>query len=196
MVSPSNQNEKRFGKPDEVYAVGAIVIAWNFCENSLAFLLQHIIKVDHKTVTRIFELLSNQSRVDLVRLEGKQRLTQGEFDVLSAYLSAYLDCLENRNLVAHSQIKMNGAKGGLSLQKRSSKDRITFNRFHIPSDELLYIADTTYDLAQHGYNLAVSLAVGPHGGVRIREDGPLLPAPLPDKFPRPRKLNPIRPEDR
>lgn len=192
MTSPKAENEKRFGRSDEVYAVGAVIVAWNRCEGALFHILFRTLKVDWEMATRIFDLLGNQQRIDLLRLEAAKRLAAEENDRVIAFLAAYGTCMENRNVIAHSQISMDDIDGGLALLKKSRKDPSFLNRFHIPLDEMLEIANTIYNLAQNGEKLSMSIWAGPSR--QLSAAGKPFPVPLPDNFPPPRKLTPRAPE--
>jgi len=194
MSSPENDNERRFGSIDEVYAVGAVIVAWNLCEGAFAQLLLRTLRVEWQTAQRTFQLLGNQSRVDLLRLEGRRTLPADEFDRLDSCLTAYSICLENRNLVAHSQINMNAKDGGLSLQKPSTKDRLTMSLYRVPTADMMGVANTIFDLSQHAFRLSLAIWAGPSRRLGL-SNGQYVLAPLPDKFPRPRKLSPLPPED-
>lgn len=187
-------NAQRFGTADEVYAIGAVIVAWNLCEGVLFQLLMRAAKLQPKTATRVFNLLGNQSRLDLLRLESSSRLDPEDNERVLNFITAYGICLENRNLIAHSQIYMNAADDGLSLLKISSKDRITYNQYTVPTAEMMDVAVTTYDLAQWG--MAVSLAIWAGPTRTLQAGGKPFAAPLPGKFPLPRKLSPLPPEDR
>ncbi|MBE9064999.1 hypothetical protein [cf. Phormidesmis sp. LEGE 11477] len=72
------ENEKRFGRSDEVYAVGAMIVAWNRCEGALAHLLLRTLKVEWETASRLFEFLGNRERIDLLKLESARKLDDEE----------------------------------------------------------------------------------------------------------------------
>lgn len=194
MASSRTVNDRRFGRPDEVYAVGAVIIAWNQCESAFAELLRRTLATEWQTARRMFNLLGKQSRIDMLRLEGRRRLTEQEFDRLDASITAYGICLENRNLIAHSRIRMNWKEGGFSLSKTSSKDRLSENKFIVPTPEMMVVANDISDLAEHAGRLSLAIWAGPDRYL-IAGGKKRVHVPLPDRFPRPRKLTPLSPVD-
>ncbi|MCG6121809.1 MAG: hypothetical protein MEP57_03760 [Microvirga sp.] len=187
-------NQRRFGTADEIYAIGAVIVAWNLCEGVLEMLIRRVVKLDWKTARLVFNMLGNSSRQDLLRLEASARLTEEEIQRVENFLSAYSICLENRNLIAHSQIGMNAVEGGLNLTKASGRGRLSPNRYTVPTATMIEVATTTHSLAQWGFSLQMAIWAGPSR--MLTSGGKPFPAPLPDKFPRPNKLSPRAPEDR
>ncbi|WP_156884736.1 hypothetical protein [Stappia stellulata] len=121
-------------------------------------------------------------------------LSTEEFDCLDAYLAAFNVCLENRNLIAHSQINMNDVDGGISLTKSSKKDHLSLNRYHVPTDDMMEVARTMDDLKNNGFALSLAIWAGPKRLLSLGGQK-LLPVPLPSRFPLPRKLNPLPRKD-
>ncbi|MBE9065000.1 hypothetical protein [cf. Phormidesmis sp. LEGE 11477] len=66
---------------------------------------------------------------------------------------------------------------------------MSLNQFHIPVDQMLKIANTTYDLAQHGEMLSLSIWAGPSRELMAGQKP--IPVPLPSVFPQPVKLTPL-----
>lgn len=185
------KHQEWFGTRDDLYAVGAVIAAWNLCEQALQEIVRRTLKLEWETSERIFQLLGNQSRTDLLRLEGKRLLSEEEFNHVSIFSRYYSICGENRNLIAHASINRNAIQGGVSLSKISSKDRLSRNEFSVSQAEMIEVADAIYDLGQFGFFTAHAIWAGPTRMLFVGETA--MPMPLPDIFPQPRKLTP-RPE--
>ena len=189
MTPEKSDDEKRFGRTEEVYAVGAVIVAWNLCESALLQLLFRTLKLEWRTASRTFHLMGDRAVMSLLANECPQWLDDNELPRVMAFISAYAACLENRNIIAHSQINMNDVLGGVSLQKASRKDGSSVNRFYISADEMKTIASTMYDLAQYGAKLSLSIWAGPLRTLQAGEKN--VAVPLPDLFHTPRKLAPL-----
>ncbi len=175
-----------FGAPEDLQAAGAVIAAWNLCEQALSELLRRTLKIDWQTAERIFNLLGSQARIDLLLLEGKRLLSEDDFAHVQVFAKYFAICRENRNLIAHAAYNKNDVSGGISLSRTSRKDRITRNAFHVPTSDMLEVADAIYDLGQFGFSLSLAIWAGPTRTL-LAGNKPVS-APLPDIFGEPRKL--------
>ena len=177
-----------FGTPEDLQAAGTVIAAWNLCEHAFVDLLLQVLKIDYRLNARILNLLSDPNKIKLLVLEARDRLTPEEFARVDVFVKHMDICRESRNLIAHASYNRNAIAGGLSLSKAPGRDGVKSNTFLVSTAKMWELAETIYSLAQWGFRLSYAIMAGPQ---RIIKSGDLLiPMPLPDIPPQPRKLDP------
>jgi len=175
-----------FGSPEDLNAAGAVIAAWNSCEFALHQLLFRVLKVDWKLMARIFNLLGNEAREELLRLHSREVLCSEELEAVETFLEFQRICRENRNLVAHATYNSNSVEGGVSLSRSSRRDRLTTQSFSISTKEMWEVAQATYDVSQFGSTLAMAIWAGP--GRTLFAGERRIPTPIPQAPNKPRRI--------
>ncbi|MGI8611417.1 MAG: hypothetical protein ACR2KH_03970 [Sphingomicrobium sp.] len=184
------QKGRIFGTEELLAAAGSVIATWNYCEAIIGAMLPQFI-FPSAIGKAVFHNSHNALRLELLREAGKLRGDPLD-DLLAEFATQAAICIENRNLVAHAVYLPDfEVVGKYALQKAPKGRPDKINAFPIDSETMLEIADGCYRLGQFRLGIVSWHASRPGGPIEMFAE---LTA-LPDKPPRPRKLNPRPPKD-
>jgi len=182
------------GQRDHLHAFGVIVAAFNQLEFVLFVLFLRFVKGDPAAIQRIFVILQNHHRLEL--LENGIEMTVGDpqlKELLLYFAKGYKILNDNRNFLGHSHTILNNpTQDHLTFGKGSKRQPDKWSFAHMKLLDLQKIAEDIYRFWQFGSYLdsymnaketAKNVTVfSPFGTEAVREP------PLPDKPPEPMNL--------
>jgi hypothetical protein len=148
-----------FGSKDHLHAIGVIAAGWNFIETRYQAFTQLIFPHHPKASIRVFELLGNEGRWQLIRDELAPSLPESESELLLHFLKAAAICKENRNAVVHAQFFIVEDPNLLGLGKGRTKTLDAIRRYSFDVSSLRAIADEIREVGWFGLNLFASIQV-------------------------------------
>ena len=172
-----------FGDPPLLYAAGASIAAWNLCEIAMLGLLQQFIKSHNAISSKVYALLGNSSRSDLLEFCASQS-EKSIKELTYAFIKHYTICLQNRNLVAHAMYLRELPDSRHVLKKFPKHSIEKVNTFDVDEKAMLEIANGCYETYIFGVQIADCLVANPN----VINGGPLLHhmlSPLPKIPPQP-----------
>lgn len=187
------------GSRDHLHAVGVMIAAWNTVEMSFQGFIQLIFLNSWTEAIRVYALLNNAGRIQLIRNELARKLRDDERELLFHFLDGANICNENRNIVAHANYPTSPDLGPdrtsevLELSKGRAKDVCDIRSIKFSAKAIREMADATYGVSVLGFQLfsCINLRVSAEAWSERGKPVPML-IPLPQKPPRPRKWDQIQ----
>jgi hypothetical protein len=125
-----------FGDPPLLYAAGASIAAWNLCEIAMLGLLQQFIKSHNAISSKVYALLGNNSRSELLEFCSSQS-EKSIKELTYAFIKHYTICLQNRNTIAHAMYLREKPGGGHVLKKFPKFSVEKINTFDVDDRQCL-----------------------------------------------------------
>lgn len=173
-----------------VHAVGAIVIGWNYCEAEHLELTREVCGLgltsdfNGRISSRIIKPMSNRQRSDLLRGALSEVDLPPEANAsIDAFQSHFDICLQNRNLIVHSNYVEEFGR----VEIYSSKSHPNIQYRYLPDDAEFW--ETTISEFKRLYAFGADLTNEPFDQRIARQ------AQWPDIPPKPRDLNQMFPPD-
>jgi hypothetical protein len=113
-----------------------------------------------KAGIQVFELMSNDERVKLIRSELPSIISTGEYDLVDYFLTCANICKHNRNAIAHAHLGDQAPSENILLSTGRGSQRV----FTVNLADLREMADATYATALFGRSIwaAICLRLNNH----------------------------------
>jgi hypothetical protein len=164
-------------------------------EDTLAYLLGSYFSLTQDTANALYGLLGNRSRIDLLLyMAQKKEKDPDMLDKVKHLCKCFDICRENRNIVAHSSVRLLKPSEPIDIFKRSASTLGAFVSFGYDLAEIRRVLAEIETL--FGFATLLTTVHLWNGNADIAEslgDPPRPRVSLPGKPPLPRKLTPIPP---
>jgi hypothetical protein len=177
------------GTDAQLHAMGQISLVYNEIEDWFSFLFEQLFPTEPDFAARLFHRSNNKDRVDVLKaIVSKSEPDHDIRDRALWALECFDICTTNRNVLAHARSEYEHRSSTMRLVKKSRADHNRTNYYPLKLKQLRDIADemgAVLDFMVHLHEHIHDLRPPPNAIL-----GP-MPEPLPDKPPKPRRLDPI-----
>ncbi|RWQ24223.1 hypothetical protein [Mesorhizobium sp.] len=163
-----------------MHAVGCITSWWARIERVFELLM--FFNCEYSQVAFLRSTLTNSQKIGLIRASTTllEHSDPTRYEALSTFLLYANICAENRNFIAHSDIRTDGKAGTIRVEKRANQFGGKDYVFHVSVADLRRMAQEMADVAIFGGIIPL---------------GARFASPLPPVPPKPRKWDQLLPKE-
>lgn len=174
-----------------MHALGVVAANYNSMEFTLQLLFYFYIGLKSDVPVWLFNHLhNNKNRLDILsRLLSSHEQNPQVADLLAFFVTGYDICAENRNLLMHSLTLKASVSTELSLHKFSRNNPTKTNYIQLTVAQIRAVADEIDSMDDFGVECLLWLRARDLGGEYTFSDGRKERPALPNKPPKPNKLN-------
>lgn len=176
---------------DHMHALGVVAANYNHLEFAMHALFWQLSGLDVTVAMHLLsDLSNNKKRLDTLRRFVKAKEADSAVkDLLDHFIVGFDICAENRNFLMHGMTLDAHNSSELILKKFARNDPTKTNYMHLTVQTIRKIADEIDRFDSYGMDIYIWRSARTTGGKFLLASGKVIEPTLPEKPPRPDKMN-------